>query len=361
MLVKRNNILSKDIRNVLLIQLGDLGDVILSFPSIRALRENFPQANVVVAVREKARELIDDCTWATGVISVNKDKKGLKRELAYQKEFYSRLRKFHFDLAIDMRTGTRGAILAFLSGARQRIGFYSHEGVLWRNRLFTRLAYLEGKEGQHMAEYYLSLLFAYDLKTQNIWPELDVPERKRQNAEALFKRERVSIARPMIAIQPFSRWQYKEWGTHKYIQLINRISSEYEPSVILMGSPEESRRIDEITQVCHGNVYNFAGKTSIGMLAAVLNACGLCIGGDSAGIHFAAALGTPTVSIFGPSSASAWAPRGKKHCVVQKNLPCVPCNLKGCQSSGFSRCLEELTVDEVSEVVNRQIEKILND
>ena len=359
MLVKGKNLSLDRIKRILLIQLGDIGDVVLSFPSIRALRENFPRSNVIVAVREKARELIEDCPWATEVISVNKDQRRLAQEIAYQKNFFIALRKFHFDLAIDLRTDTRGAVLAFLSGARQRIGFYARDKKLWRNRLFTHLAFLEGQPGQHIGEYYLSLLVAYNLKTENIYPELHVPVEKQQNGRALFRKEKIPLDRPVIAVQPFSLWPYKEWGLEKYIQLINWIGSEYKLPVIITGSPDERERADEMIRMCGKNVYNIVGKTSIGVFAAVLKACVLFIGGDSAGMHISSAVGTPTVSIFGPASSIAWAPRGKQHFVVHKKLSCVPCDQKGCQGNGISHCLEELTVDELMPVVKRQIANIV--
>jgi ADP-heptose:LPS heptosyltransferase len=96
MLVKGNNLISKDIRSILLIQLGDIGDVVLSFPAIRVLRENFPQANLVVAVRDKASELIEDCPWADGVLSINKDQRKWYQELVYQKDFFLRLQNIPF-------------------------------------------------------------------------------------------------------------------------------------------------------------------------------------------------------------------------------------------------------------------------
>ena len=358
MLVKGNSDLIKDIRNILLVQLGDIGDVVLSFPSIRALRENFPQANVIVAVMEKVGELIEDCPWASGVITINKSKRRWDQEITYQKDFFSRLRKYDFDLAIDLRTGQRGATLAFLSGARQRIGFYAYDGKLWRNKAFTNLALLKGRPGQHMAEYYLKLLTTYNIKTENIWPEINVPVEKQQVASALFKQEKISSDMPVIAIQPFSLWQYKEWETDKYIRLINWIGAEYKMPVIITGSPDERKRAEKIIKDCKQDVFNLAGKTSIGIFAAVLKACSLFIGGDSSGIHIAAAVGTPTVSIFGPASSVAWAPRGKGHMAVYKDLTCLPCNQKGCQGSGISRCLKELTVDEIMPVVKDQINRI---
>ncbi len=113
MLVKGNKSIRKNIKNILLIQLGDIGDAVLSFPCIRALKENFPKANVIVAVREKAKGLIEDFPYASGVISVNKEKRRLGEEIIYQTKFFSYVRQFNFDMAIDLRTGTRGAALAY--------------------------------------------------------------------------------------------------------------------------------------------------------------------------------------------------------------------------------------------------------
>jgi heptosyltransferase-3 len=169
--MRGNNSISRDIRSILLIQLGDIGDVVLSLPCIRTLRNNFPKSNLIVAVREKAGELIEDCPWASGVISINQDRRPLTQEIAYQKRFFSRVRSFGFDLAIDLRTGTRGATLALLSGARQRIGFYASDGKLWRNRVFTHLAHLAGKPGQHMAEYW-PLLYSKRRRSRLACPSL---------------------------------------------------------------------------------------------------------------------------------------------------------------------------------------------
>ncbi|MFC1811242.1 glycosyltransferase family 9 protein [Thermodesulfobacteriota bacterium] len=360
MLSKGNNLIKKDVRNILLIQLGDIGDVVLSFPIIRALRKNFPHSSLIVAVREKAKELIEDCPWATDVISVNKKKRKLYQEIVYQKNFFLRLRKYNFDVAIDLRTGTRDAILVLLSGARLRIGFYSLDGKLWRNKVYTHLHKLGIKiGGWHFVEYYQDILKVFNLTIENIWPELDVPLYRQQCVSELFRKEGIPIDHPVIAVQPFSLWSYKEWGIDKYIQLIKWINTEYELSVIITGSPEERTRADQIRKRCGGNVFNFAGKTSIGAFTALLKACDLFVGGDSSGMHIAAAVGTPTVSIFGPSSAFALAPKGDGHCVVQKELPCVPCNEKGCEGDETSRCLEELTIDEVIPVVKEQIESLL--
>jgi heptosyltransferase-3 len=355
MLVKGNNISLKNISNILLIQLGDIGDVVLSFPCIRTLKENFPDANIVVAVREKAKELIEDCPWVAEVITINEEKRRWVEEIIYQKDFFSHLKRINLDLAIDLRSGTRGAILALFSGARQKIGRYAYDGKLWRNRVFTHLVHPDLKPGQHIADYYLEILTAHNLKTENIWPEITIHREKRQRAVELLKKEGVPTNRFLIAIQPFSLWPYKELKVDKYIALIKHIKSKFDFPILITGSPADWRRAEEIRKECKEGVFNFAGKTSIGMYAAILEACRLFIGPDSAGLHIAAAVGTSTVGIFGPSSIAAWAPKGKQHSIVYKECECLSCKQKGCKDTGISKCLEELTVEEVSAKVVEQI------
>jgi lipopolysaccharide heptosyltransferase II len=356
--IKGNPAVSKDVKKILLIQLGDIGDVVLSLPSLRALRENFADATLIAAVREKAKELIVDCPWVNDVISINQNERKLLEEVRYQKDFFTRLRQFQFDLSINLRSGDRSAILSFLSGARQRISFYAHDGQLWQNRVSTHLNLIDYEVGQYVGDYYSSLLAAYNIRTQHHLPQMDVSSEKLKQVHQLFSQEQIPANRLIIALQPFSIWQYKEWGNAKYIQLIHRITSEFGLPVIITGSPDECTRASAIAAACGPQVFNLAGKTSIGMFAAVLKSCGLFIGVDSAGMHIAAAVGTPTVSIFGPSSAASWAPRGPGHKVVHGNLPCVPCRQKGCHGTEQSRCLDELAVEEVMSAVTAQIEKL---
>ncbi len=271
--------------------------------------------------------------------------------------FFLRLWKYNFDLAVDLRAGSRGAILALLTGARQRVGFFQKGHPFWRNWLFTHLAAPYVKPDNHMTEYYSNLLAEYQITPSDIWPVIVVSEQKQEIAGKLFNEENVPQDRPIIAIQPFCLWQYKEWGAEKYIQLIQQIRTAYNLPVIITGSPEERVRADRITESCENHVYNLAGKTPLGLLPAVLKACRLFVGSDSAGMHIAAGVGTPTVTIYGPSSVSDWAPRGSKHSIVHTEIPCLPCHQKGCDGSGTSRCLEELTVGDVFAAVRGQIDR----
>ena len=343
------------IRNILLIQLGDIGDVVLTFPCIRALRENFPAARIAVAVREKARELIDDCAWADVTISIDQEKRGMIKQVLHQGRFFRKLRHSHYDLCIDMRTGDRGAILSLLSGAPLRFGFFEENGNCWRNKIFTHLSHIPYTPDQYVGDYLLSLLKTHGLGTDNSRPEMEVPIQREKEAEVLLTDGMLHPHEPFVAVQPFSLWKYKEWSPIKFAALIDWIQETYHLPIVLTGGASERERSTEITEICVHNPLNLMGKTSIGTLTAVIKKARLFIGVDSVGIHMAGAAGTPSVILFGPSSPVSWAPRGPEHLVVQKNMPCLPCRQKGCEGSEISRCLNDLQVEEVMQAVERQL------
>ncbi len=343
-------------KRILLIQLGDIGDVILTLPAIRALRENFPESRLVVCVREKAREIIEDCPWTSEVMTVRKEQKSLKSAIPDQIHWLRELRTHRFDLAIDLRTGTRGAIIAGLSGAGMRIGRFAADGRLWRNRVFTHLVTPPDESCQYAAEHNLNILFPLHLEIRDRTLRITIPNHRKQAAIRLLSSQKIPMNRPLLAFHPFSLWRYKEWQVNACAELIDDVQLRYDVTVVITGSSEERARADQVVARCRTKPFNLAGKTSIGELAAVLSACRGFIGVDTAALHLAAAVGVPTLGIFGPSPAVCWAPRGSRHAVVSKNMPCVPCRRKGCRDSEISQCLDELTLKDIHEELCRFME-----
>ena len=226
--------------------------------------------------------------------------------------------------------------------------------------MFTQLVQPENELNQYCAEHGLNIVAALGAGTQMKRPQLFTSPENEKRALALLKQEKVPLGVPMIAIQPFSLWPYKEWAVGNFTKLIKWIKSTFSLPILIIGSAAERTRAIEVVQGSGPGTYNVAGRTSLGDLKAVLMMCGLLIGSDSAGIHIAAAVGTPTVALFGPSSPASWAPRGENHLVISKSWPCVPCRNKGCYNTERSRCMEELSFDEVRVGVEQQIRDLLN-
>ena len=358
MLVKESISLQKQSGPVLLIQLGDIGDVVLTMPAIRALRRRFPDNELIVFVRGPARELAEDSPWIDGVISVDKKRRTFCQGIAYQVRFLKALRSPHFSLAIDLRTGSRGAVAAFLSSAPYRIGRFSDQGPFWRNRLFTHLVRPENELLQYAPEHHLNILAPLELHMEDPLPALTIPESRRARAQTILREAGIEDRRPIAAVHPFSLWQYKEWRPSEWSVLIRDLTTKWGFSVIVTGSSAERVRAEDVTKGVSGQAFNLAGKTSIGELAAVLRRCDLFVGVDTAALHMASAVGVPTVGIFGPSSPVTWAPRGERHCVVTKGMSCQPCRQKGCQGTERSRCLDELTAEGVIAAMETHLRKL---
>jgi ADP-heptose:LPS heptosyltransferase len=186
--------------------------------------------------------------------------------------------------------------------------------------------------------------------------QITIPSHRKQAAIRLFSSEKISMNRQLLAFHPFSLWKYKEWQVDSCAELIDDVQIRYDVTVVITGSSEERGRADRVVARCRTKPFNLAGKTSIGELAAVFSACRGFIGVDTAALHLAAAVGIPTLGIFGPSPAVVWAPKGDLHMVVSKNMPCIPCRQKGCRDSEVSRCLDELTLKDIHEELCRFIE-----
>lgn len=357
MIVKGGDKLPGNIKTVLVIQIGDIGDVVLSLPVLQALKENLPGISLIYAVRAKAASLARECEWVDNVVAIDTDRRNWAETIRYQISFFKNLWSYHIDLTIDLRMDPRGSVLTALSRARHRMGFCLQGGNIWRNRIFTHLWDPPPIPGQHMIEYLLRLPGAFGINAASLTPRIQPSGQNRQAASDLFSRAGVSDNVPVVAVQPFSLWRYKEWGDEKFTGLIRRLVNNKHLQIIILGGPEDAKRATTMAEkAAVPGVQSFAGETPIGMLPAILERCILSIGGDSAGIHIAAAVGTPTIGIYGPSAAHIWAPRGQGHRVIQKDFPCLPCEQKGCNGSGVSKCLNEMSIEEVFASVETQLE-----
>lgn len=357
MLVKGKPALNEHNGAVLLIQLGDIGDVVLTMPTLEALRRHFPDRKLTMCVREQAGDLVTDWPWADETLTIRKNSPKPSKWMAHQNRIFQTLVGNGYYLTIDLRTGTRGAILTALSMAHYRIGRFAEPITLWRNRIFTHLVKPENESVQYAAQHNLNIIAPFGIGTSDIRPHLPITQSRNQRALQLLRETGVPQDRPLIAVHPFSLWKYKEWRTDTFIALIDGIKERYDVSVIITGAPEEAERVEAIVQTCKSKVVSLAGKTAIGDLAALLKRCDLLIGVDTAALHIAAAVGIPTVGIFGPSDPMTWAPRGTSHAVVTRKCACQPCREKGCQGSEFSRCLDELDSETVLSIVETMLEK----
>jgi ADP-heptose:LPS heptosyltransferase len=361
-----------EIRRILIIQLGDIGDVVWSLPAFQAVREAYPGATIAVLLREGNGALLAADISPPEIFEVRKGPGRVFGDFSAPLRLVRALRRKRFDLVFDLRGDERGGYMAFLTGAPVRAAQY-YQGLSWlRNRLFTHLATLSSSGGhpkEGAAASSLDILKAFGIEAVTVVPQLRLSDDVRLHTEKLLVGEGIlpttettrggmsayspAGASPYgwVTVNPFSRWAYKEWSPEKWVRIIDWFRQEFGIAAVIVGSPAERRRAGELAGGCLGRVYNLAGRTTLAELAGVLERSRLHVGVDSAAPHIAAAVGTPTVTLYGPSDWRYWAPPGDRHRVAVSDMDCVPCHQKGCEGGGVSRCLNNLKVERVQAVL----------
>jgi len=341
-------------QRILIIQLGDIGDVVWTLPALLAIRETWPEAEVSVLLREKIGSLLSEAKSPLKTFEVAGKGGGILPTAGNTFSLIRALRREHFDMVFDMRADERGGYMAFVTGAPFRVALHYPSMKGLRNHLFTHLVGLNGKSlAVRAAGQSLYILQAFGIETDDAVPKLGIsPEVRRRAAEIIAS---LTVTDNWVTLNPFSRWSYKEWGLEKWVRIVDWLYDAFAIKSVIVGSPGERGRAEEIVEVCPGRAFNIAGRTTLAELAGVLALSRLHIGVDSAAPHIASAVGTPTVTIYGPSDWRYWAPPGKNNRVVFSDMPCVPCHLKGCNGSGKSLCLENLGVERVRAVIQEAL------
>ncbi|OPY06486.1 MAG: Lipopolysaccharide core heptosyltransferase RfaQ [Syntrophaceae bacterium PtaB.Bin038] len=364
MLVKGSKIDFAKVRKVLLIQLGDIGDVVWTEPTIRAFRETFPLLEVSILARGGFGELLEAHPDVRRVFNVAGSKGGLLAEIPAQCALVGALRRERFDVVFDLRAGDRGALMARLAGAPVRVSHHYSQGIpFWRNSLFTHIVQPPPLETlvHGAAEQTLGIAREFGADTNDRAPRLRVSDRVKARVSAILRDSGLEAAGRWVSVNPFSRWAYKEWPHERWAPVLDALWARHRLAPVLVGAPEESRKAALLAARLAGPVFDLVGKTTLAELAGVLSRAAFHVGVDSAAPHIAAAVGVPTLTLYGPSDWHYWAPPGERHMVVAPTDGCAPCFQKGCEGKGWSRCLEEMTVERVSAAVERMAERIARD
>ncbi|MCX5828391.1 MAG: glycosyltransferase family 9 protein [Deltaproteobacteria bacterium] len=364
--IRRHHTLPEDIQNILIIQLGDIGDVVWSIPTFRAVKNAYPDANLSLLIREGIGNLFDTDPAVKEVFEVKRYQGTLGVRLPAQLAFLKRVREAGFDLVFDLRSDERGAFMARLTGAPFRASLVYRDAPFYRNRLFTHLVYPAVENIRiclGAAEQSLRIVRGFGIPTGDTVPKLFIkPEilgrmRNLINDHGVYSQAQDDTPTGFVTLNPFSRWSYKEWPLDNWVAIGAWLWTEYRLPAVIVGSAMERARAEALVKSVSGvvKIHNLAGETNLTELAALLSLSRLHVGVDSAAPHIAAAVGTPTITLYGPSDWRDWAPVGEQHQVVTMGMDCSPCHQKGCDGRGRSRCLENMSVDSVKEAIMRAV------
>ncbi|MBP2678975.1 MAG: lipopolysaccharide heptosyltransferase [Deltaproteobacteria bacterium] len=367
------SLLGQDLRSIAVFMLRHIGDTLLSTPTFHALRAAFPSARILAVVNEGTQEMLEGNPDIDDILVFDRRRRNeggfgrWKEEAALVRS----LRSFRAGLAVNLTEGDRGAILSVLSGARHRVGVTpNRKGFLGKEVLFTHLCGPHDRY-RHAVLRDLDVVAAAGIPPADLRLRLPISDEDREKSARILRGAGIPAGHPFSVVQPTSRWTFKCWTEDGMAGVISHLADlGFAPVVTSGPAPVEVAQAERIRERAGERAVSLAGRLSLKELGGVIASARLFVGVDSAPMHVSAAVRTPTVALFGPTGAFNWAPwegvdwgysaqrKGGtrfvgRHAVVQQEWDCVPCGKDGCGGTKRSRCMEEISLDQVTEAIDR--------
>lgn len=310
-----------DPRRILVIELWHIGDVVLSTAMLGALRQKFPAAKITLLAKPHAQELLRGSGLADEIITFDfpwtaftgKYLPWRYRPLKLLSVF-RRLRRANFDLCIDCRMDLRSNIVAYLSGAKRRIGYDFGGGSF----LLTD-AVPATPDDHHKVHDWLALLAPLGITNVEQHPRLAVTDDEMATAREWLRGEGI-LGKRIVAIHPGARERVRRWDLSNFAAIAEHAEKQLGARVVVILDQEGyGRELATKTEA-----HPFSG--SLRQMMAVIACSDVLVCNDSGPMHIAAALGTKVIAIFGPQRKEWYGPFGDGHRVVeQPDIACRPC------------------------------------
>lgn len=319
-----------------------IGDTVLATPTLRALRQGFPEAHLVAAGRW-AEPLLGSDPVVSQVTSYPFDSWTEKFRLARE------IRRQRVDLAVILPNSFESALVPWMAGVSQRIG-YSTDGR--RGFLTHRVTPPRGPF--HQVDAYLRILEPLGIHGGDRMPFLTIPQDSRDSAAALWEEIGIGEWEPVVGVHPGATFgPSKLWGPERFAALADRLRVECGARVVFFGAPAERPLWEAVRAHLRGPAISLVGRDHLSMLPALLTRCTALVSGDTGPMHVAAAVGVPVVALFGSTDPRLTAPTGPAHHVIWHRVECAPCFRPHCPID--HRCMRQIHVEEVFEALRERL------
>jgi lipopolysaccharide heptosyltransferase II len=321
-----------------IVKTSSIGDVIHALPIAEIIKRHYPGAFVGWVVRRRCASLLEGNPFIDRTYVL--PDRPTPRDLL---DLTGRMRADHNEIAFDMQGLLLSGLVARLTGARRRVGLdLNREG----NHLFLTEPIVPARadRDRHAIDILRGFLPTIGIDAGVAWPKLGYLAEAETLPEEMTRLDRGAGA---IALNVGASSIYKQWPEERWAELAHGLCiSGYAP--IVLGGPQDIVRASVVARVGDSGtrLINMAGRTSLRGLASVLASCDLLVSADTGPLHVAAALGTPVLALFGPTSPERTGPYGDHNRVIWKRLACSPCYRKP-TCAGKVDCMRAITVDEV--------------
>ena len=338
------NIDWQNVRKVLVVRLRSIGDTVLSTPSLIALRRFLPDAQIDVLLEDWVAPVLDGFEQIDNVLTVSKDTKD-------RVKMAQKLRQTKYDVAFNLHGGTTATFFVRASGAKHRVGYSNYSYSFLYNHLLSSPLDFWKSEKLHSAEQQLALLgfvgVPVDDKPKT---HLNVTEEDEKNMD-LFLHVYGVDEENIALIHPAAAFETKKWSTENFAKIIDYFAL-LNILPIVVTSPNEEHIIREIDEKTSSKFHGFS-NLSLPEITALAKRAKIFVGNDSGIAHIAAAVGTPSIVIFGSSNRNHWRPwTDAPNEIVYKEFSCQPCAGYFCKEFDEPKCIKTLPVSKVIEKIN---------
>jgi heptosyltransferase-2 len=351
--IGKKTINRSDIRKVLVRVTNWVGDMVMCLPALEAVRTNFPDSSITVVARPWVVPLIKKHPAVDHVISYKKGD-GFAGDFKEFCRVLRLIRSERFDISILFQNAFEAALLSYLGGVKNRIG-YNTDG---RGFLLTHSVVRdEDLLKLHQVEYYLSILRAMGWEADTKEPVLSIDDRDMNDAGNLLASEEIEEEDLLLGLSPGAIFgPAKRWPSERFAAVGDRAVESWGAKVVILGSSGETEICNDLAASMKYSSVNLCGKTSLGQAMALIRRCRFFVTNDSGLMHVAAGLDVPMVAIFGSTDHVATGPRSEKARIVRNEVDCAPCLKPECPTD--FKCMLGITIDEVWRELEKLKEKI---
>ncbi len=328
----------------LIIRLSSLGDVVHTLPAFSALRKKYADAKISWIVEETGKEILDLVPGLDRIVPV-----GLKRWKLGSRRFWKEFGKLKKEIrnkdqvAIDFQGLIKSGLMAYISGARKRIGFHRMNLKERLASLFYTESLAEVSEKDHVIGKNLKLLSLVGIEGGDYEFPLQIPEELSQDIQIILKILGHDSQKKLVVLNVGAAWETKRWYADRWIQMIEKIKSDRIFPVLLWGSEVEKELAEKIGRA---SGVPLVPRLSLKEVMALIPKAALLVSGDTFALQAAGAFGTPVVGLFGPTTPSRNGPFREHDRVIFHELECGHCYKRKCP---HARCMDAITSEEVAD------------
>jgi predicted lipopolysaccharide heptosyltransferase III len=347
-ILRKSPRIEKNINKILIIRTAYVGDILMTLPILRPLKEKFPHARITFIASKDGAGLLRGNPYIDRILPFNPFwfyKASIKDYIS----LISKVRSEQFDLAIEARGDIRELffIVLFLR-ARLKLSYGFGGGAY----LLTNVVPFTGMK--HRIEYHLDLIRSLGCTTDAIDWGIYLEDSERKKVKEILKAN--GIKKPFISVHPGARLPLKRWSVEGYAGLGDMIAKELGITLVMFGSEHERELVNRIVDKMRCKPIVLAGRLTLRELAGFFAESALLICNDSAPMHIAAAMKTPTIGIFGPSKSQETAPYGSNCRVVEKDFPCrLSCDETKCRNKDYHGCMKAIYPHDVFNAIKELI------